>query len=315
MLDSIKKLLKEQYSLSISEIQPQQGGWAALAYKATSGSKHYFVKVYEKSRASTAKLTAHIDRYVPIIRWLEQNSKLKGKISVPLLTNDGRFKCEDEQGIYMLYDYIEGETIGDRDLNDHQVQQFIAIITELHRYGAEIPFASDWMKERFDVPYLALLQTALNGDMVDMSDEVRKLLAAYKQPLSRAINKVGELSQRLQASEPKMALCHTDLHYWNVMQPAQSEQLMLIDWEGLKLAPVEADMMFLVDKPYFNEFLNVYRQTHTNYEIHSEALLFYQQRRLLEDIWEFLEQLLYEEQDEQGRGEIYNHLTNELKAL
>lgn len=311
MLDSMKTLLKEQYSINISAIEPQQGGWAALAYKATSESKHYFVKVYEKSRASTAKLTAHIDRYVPIIRWLVQNSQLEGKISVPLLTNDGCYKYEDEHGIYMLYDYIEGETIGDRELNGKQVHQFIAIITELHRFGAEIPFASGWMKEQFDVPYTDLLQKALSGDIGYMPDEVRRLLAAYELPLSRTINKVKELSQRLQAGELKMALCHTDLHYWNVMRQIKSEQLILIDWEGLKLAPVEADMMFLVDKPYFNEFLNVYRHTHADYEIHSEALLFYQKRRLLEDIWEFLEQLLYEEQ-----GELtFNYLTKELKAL
>lgn len=65
----------------------------------------------------------------------------------------------------------------------------------------------------------------------------------------------------------------------------QSEnQLILIDWEGLRLAPIEVDLMFLVDEPYYDEFLNTYQKTHENFAINPDALQFYQVRRKLEDI-------------------------------
>ena len=60
-------------------------------------------------------------------------------------------------------------------------------------------------------------------------------------PLEQSIDRVEGLSEILRRSNPKMALCHTDIHNWNLMQ--RDEQLVLIDWEGLKLAPVKADLM------------------------------------------------------------------------
>ena len=93
-------ILEKQYSINCINITAQAGGWSALAYKVFDGEKDYFLKVYEKSRASTPKLTALIDTYVPITMWLNENTDMKGKLSVPLLTKDGKSKCEDDNGIY-----------------------------------------------------------------------------------------------------------------------------------------------------------------------------------------------------------------------
>lgn len=93
-------------------------------------------------------------------------------------------------------------------------------------------------------------------------------------------------------------------------------RLILIDWEGLKLAPVEADWMFLVGKPYYERFLNVYRRSHPNFVLNPLALQFYQSRRKLEDLWEWTEQLLYDKHiaaDE--RTGILKGLAAELKEL
>ncbi|WP_429843724.1 hypothetical protein [Brevibacillus sp. FIR094] len=93
------------------------------------------------------------------------------------------------------------------------------------------------------------------------------------------------------------------------------QQLILIDWEGLKLAPVEADLMFLVDQPFFEEFMVIYLKTHTNYVVNRQALEFYQIRRMLEDICELLEQLLFDEQEEQDRVETIKHLEGEVSKI
>lgn len=79
---------------------PQQGGWATLTYKVFNKNQSYFLKVYEKSQASTPKLTALIDQYVPIMVWLMRNSNLKGKISVPFLTKNGDYKWENEVNVF-----------------------------------------------------------------------------------------------------------------------------------------------------------------------------------------------------------------------
>jgi thiamine kinase-like enzyme len=50
-----------------------------------------------------------------------------------------------------------------------------------------------------------------------------------------------------------MRFCHTDIHGWNLM--VKDDSLILIDWEGLKIAPAEMDIMFVIDKAYAEKFL------------------------------------------------------------
>ncbi|RNB78574.1 aminoglycoside phosphotransferase family protein [Brevibacillus panacihumi] len=312
-MDNTKKLLKDYYHVDITSMSSQQGGWASLAYKVSSNQKSYFLKVYEKKRASTAKLTALIDKYVPIMVWLVHNSKLKGKIPVPLVTRGGEYKCEDEHGIYMIYDYIEGYTIGDQDVTEDQVRQLSEIIAELHLYSEDIPVETDGIKEDFDVPFLQSLRDIWNQRRCNFPNDVWNLVSPHIQQMEDLMHTIETLGQRLRNSNVRMALCHTDLHGWNLMQSEQ--QLIVIDWEGLKVAPVEADLMFLIDKPFFQEFLNIYQKTHHNFSINPDALQFYQGKRKLEDIWEFLEQLLWDEQNEEERVSTLNHLQEELKTL
>lgn len=312
-MNQVKSILKEHYDIDIINVLPQKGGWASLAYKVSNKNQSYFLKVYEKSRASTPKLTAHIDQYVPILVWLIKNSNLKGKIPVPLMTSDSEYKCEDEYGIYLLYEYIEGETIGDRNLTANQIYQLSKIITELHSYGDDIPIGTDAFIEDFEVPFLPMLRQILQKEREDLPSDVWKLIYSFKSQLNNLIQTVEELSQNLKNGDLRMSLCHTDLHNWNLMQSGQ--ELMLIDWEGLKLALPEADLMFLVDKPYFNEFLSIYQKTHRNFSINPDAMAFYEGKRRLEDIWEFLEQLLYDKQEEQERMVIMNDLREELHGL
>ncbi|GIO66433.1 aminoglycoside phosphotransferase family protein [Paenibacillus sp. JTLBN-2024] len=312
-MNDIFFMLKNHYSIEANDIVPQQGGWAALAYKIRAGSRRYFLKMYEKRRASTPKWTALIDDYAPILGWLSQNSNLKGKVPVPLLTNRGNYKCEDGEGIYMLYDFIDGETVGEKKMTAAQVAQLSEIIAELHSYGEEIPVNTDRVKEDFDVPFLRQLKIALDQDCKRLPGDVEAVVQPHLEQIRNWINRVEELSKSLKKEHVRLALCHTDLHPWNLMQAGR--QLMLIDWEGLKLAPVESDLMFLIDEPYYPDFLKVYRNQHENFELHPGALRFYQGRRKLEDVWEFMEQLLFDRQTDAERANTMASLAKELEEI
>lgn len=310
-MDNINNILRTHYNLEVLNVSNQQGGWASLAYKVDDGKSSYFLKVYEKKRASTPKLTALIDQYIPILMWLKEYSNLKHHIIVPILTKQSAYTCEDENNIYMLYDYIEGDTIGNQDLTDTQIKQFSQIVSELHLYAEDIPIKTDAIKEDFDVTFLEQLKgTVSNGNNFPI--DIWQLIRSYMKPLQEMIIRVEGLARKLKAANLKMSLCHTDLHYWNLMQ---SDHLILIDWEGLKLAPVEADLMFVVNKDYFNKFITIYRKNHPNFSIDSNVLQFYQEKRKLEDIWEFIEQLLYDKQEEQERVTTINYLVDELKRI
>ncbi|TQK74154.1 phosphotransferase family enzyme [Brevibacillus sp. AG162] len=312
-MDHLKNIVRHHYDIDAVDVTPQQGGWSALAYKVISDQHCYFLKVYEKSRASTPKWTALIDKYVPIIQWLSRQTRLQGKLPVPLLTRNAAYKHEDDMGIYQLFAYIEGKTIGNQALHSLQVRQLAEIIAELHLYGEEIPVNTAAIKQDFRIPFAEQFREMLNEDIHRLPDDVNEIVKPFVNVLADRMNQLEVIGDELRGSEMKMKLCHTDLHNWNLMQSGQ--QLILIDWEGLKLAPVEADLMFLVEEPFFEEFMAIYRKTHTNYVINRQALEFYQIRRALEDICELLEQLLFDEQEAGDRVETIGHLKGELRKI
>ncbi|WP_028612633.1 phosphotransferase family protein [Paenibacillus harenae] len=312
-MDQFIAALKEHYDLEITSLSQQQGGWSAFAYKALTRNQAYFLKVYDKSRASTPKWTTLIDDYAPVLVWLQQHSGLKGKIPVPLLTKEGRYTCENEDGILLLYEYIDGETIAERELTKEQVSQLAEIISELHSYDDNLPMKTGALKESFDVSFLQQLSMMLNNESNPMPSDVGEMLEPHRKRLNSLIVAVEQLSAALKNSPSRFVLCHTDIHNWNLMQSGQT--LLLIDWEGLKLAPVEADLMFLTDKPYYDDFLSIYRERHPNFTINPDALRFYQGRRKLEDIGEWLEQLLFDKQDAKERAATLSGLTRDLQSL
>ncbi|WP_066187963.1 MULTISPECIES: aminoglycoside phosphotransferase family protein [Gracilibacillus] len=307
----MQQTIEQNYGLKIKQIRQVTGGWAALAFLLiTEEEKKYFLKVYEQQRASTPVLTASIADYVPVTKWLDQHSRLAGKMAVSLQTIKGEYSCEDQHGVYLLYPFIDGFTVGDRKLTNPQVSELASMVSELHRYGKEISVETAPLKEDFHLPYPDLFQTISSGKI---PKELQVILAPHFETWNSYFKLVTKLSQRLIVDPPRMVLCHTDLHHWNLMQTA--ENLILIDWEGLTLAPPEADLFHMIDRPYSSYFLRIYQEAHQGFEIDQVALQFYQIRRSLEDIAEFCEQLLYDRLTEEEYSEIQQALLQEFRQL
>ncbi len=312
-MNKIKETIYEHYGLNVSQLTPQQGGWSSLAYKVMAGDRAYFLKMYENSRASTPKWTALINEYVPVLIWLHHHSGLNGKIPVPLATRDGDYRCANADGIFMLYDYIDGETIGPRDLTENQAVQLSKMIAELHLYGEQLPVNTQHLTEDFSVPFVKRLSSLLKGRALPVPSDVSEMINRYREQMNHLICEIEKRSRDLPQRSLRKVLCHTDLHHWNLMQT--EERLILIDWEGLRLAPAEADFMFLVGQPYYDAFLDVYRKRHPDFAPDLDVLRFYQVRRKLEDIWEWMEQLVFDQQGALERKKTLASLTKELQEL
>lgn len=235
-----EKILKLNYNIAIKSITQIEGGWSALAYIVEDFDNiKYLLKVYEKSRASTAYLTSKVDTYMPIVDWLNQNTKLRDKI--------------------------------------------------IHKIIAHL--------EQLDILKFSL----------------KELLKPFSNAIKQAIIILKELSQTSKESNLNLCLCHTDIHEGNILQ--NESGLVLIDWEGLKLAPVEADFFEIVRKDWQAIFFEEYKKEHPSYEFNTQTLLFYQLRRVLEDIWEFIEQIQYDELTQEEEQSSLDYLKIECSSL
>lgn len=312
-MNKLINIIKMQYGIDCTSIEERPGGWSALAYRVSDGFSDYFLKVYDKNRASTQRLTSLIDIYIPILLRFNKNPKLFGKVPTPLLTMTKQTKFEDEEGVYLLYWYIDGETIGDKALTNKQVEQLSDIISAIHSFSISsfTTNAADLIED-FSLPFLDPLKNILI-DEVSVPTDLNRLLAVGKEMLLRLMSTTQALSVTLQQNPPAMLLCHTDIHGWNLMY--NDDCLILVDWEGLKIAPPEADMMFIIDHAYSEEFLQTYRKIHPDYIVDQNALAFYKSRRKLEDIWEFIEQLLYDTGNKESRAETLAYLEKEIRTM
>ncbi|WP_246579074.1 hypothetical protein [Alkaliphilus flagellatus] len=131
----------------------------------------------KKNRASTHKLTATIDIYIPITIWLGKNTRMSDRIPVPVVTKAGNYKCQDNHAIYLLYEYIDGETIGDDELTYEQVVQLSDMISELHSFSStQIPCDSLKLREDFCLPFLQLLKEHIIQNFEYLASDLKELL-------------------------------------------------------------------------------------------------------------------------------------------
>ncbi|ROI02238.1 aminoglycoside phosphotransferase family protein [Chryseobacterium sp. G0240] len=289
-----KSKIAEHYHIIAYDIIPVEPGWAALAYKLyADGGKVYFLKVYDKKRNSIAYILKTVPVYLFFIDWLNMHTALKGSISEVVKTKRGEMLAEEEDYIYIIMEYIKGDTVGEKSLSDSQVRELADIVSQLHGITAPVCPNTDYITEKFSLPWLEQLKIWLSRDFKTLKPEIRDLIKPYLVSLCNQANALEIQSKQLSEQKLPLALCHTDIHNWNII--ADENKIHLIDWEGIKYAPLEADIFGLYNEPYFHEFMKQYKKHHPSYEINRELLKYYMISRNLTDIWEGIEQLQFDE--------------------
>ena len=226
----------------------------------------------------------------------------------PIINKNGRCKGETKDYVYVLFPYIDGVTPQTTPLSVSQQKELAELVGELHRHSSDIPFDLSSIQETYEIPCAELLNMP-HGE-IDGYDL-----------LMRAIDKVHALAENVKAAKPPFVLCHTDIHGWNIMQ---SDKLILIDWETIKLAPAELDLYtFWGDwylggskrVSYWDTFLPIYRRIHPEYVVREEILRFYQLRRRIEDINDSYKQYLYDDMTEYETRKVISDLERECASL
>ncbi|HOP10736.1 MAG TPA: aminoglycoside phosphotransferase family protein [Oscillospiraceae bacterium] len=303
----IQQILKDKYDISAVSTETVPVGWSAAAWKVKGEDGDYFLKIYDKQKPSKKCWVERIDRYMPAVLWLSQNNGLSGNMIAPLMTKNGAYKWEDDEFLYLVFPYVDGQTIGQEELSPEQVRELAKTVATLHRYGAEIPVSTQGLKENFDVSFCGELKEWLVKS---------GLLSQYAETIFNFAEELEKRAVTLRKADLKFVFCHTDIHGWNLMQ---ADKLILIDWEGLKLAPPEADLFSFTNASFFGyaweEFLKEYRTVHPDFQVNIEVMMFYQLRRRLEDIHAFAKSILFDGLSKEDKERSMWYLNRECEIL
>ena len=310
-MDKIKPTLKNQFGVDAIDIVEIHGGLSAMNYKIMTDGQSYFLKIYDKKKTQSSIWTENINCYMPILVWLNESTNLQGKIVWPLKTNSGNFRYDDNENVFLLFDYIEGEAIG-KTLTRAQLLEAAEIMACLHNHGNYIPVAADKIREDFSIPFCISLERFISESYAASPSDVKAILQPCLPQLLLKNNEVKSLAEKVKHKNVKMVLCHTDAHGYNLMQ---SKHLVLVDWEGIRLAPAEADLLMFSKREYWDIFIKRYLEKRPNFVLDNNVFTFYILRRKIEDIWAFIEGILFDNLSAEQRERDLTHLSNCCAAL
>ncbi len=301
--------LSRAWGLNVRAVRETQGGFVARAFAVDAAEGRFFLKMYELCRAPARRCAQRVAAYMPAMQWLAQNSPLRGRMPAARPTAAGGYAFADGGRACVLLEYMEGETLRDKPLSVPQALQLADIAAQLHSCGPEAPGAFA-IAEDFALPFAHSLAAELKSGAAGPASCT---LASCREPLLRLCESALRQADALRRSPPPFVLCHTDIHGYNLI--AGPSGLCLLDWEGLRLAPAEADMIFFARAPFREAFFAAYGARRPGFAINPDALRFYFARRKLEDVWEWIERLNEEALPQKERERALGELALECQNL
>jgi hypothetical protein len=236
--------------------------------------------------------------------WQLCSKRILPHIACPIRTRDRQFTVRFENHLLILFDFIEGKTVGFDGLSDDILVKLARLIGILHKSTSQIKVEHPFY-ERFDIVFendlvngLDVLAGITSGDR-NGKQELWNLLLPRKDEILGYLNRLKELQTLAKGTGKEMVVCHTDLHGENLMMDDQ-ENLYILDWEGAMIAPPEHDLFFFAwDDHFWNLFLPNYEREFGPLSLDSNVFGFYYYRRNLEDLTAWIVRILYHNTDEE----------------
>jgi spectinomycin phosphotransferase len=225
-------------------------------------------------------------------------------IIAPLSTRSQELWANVDRFKLAVFPYIEGHNGYEINLLDRHWVDFGQALKGIHSAQISATVASRIQREQYADTWRKRVreyQTLVETQHFD--DRVAAILAEFliqkKDVISDLVERAEDLAAVLHTQSAPSVICHGDIHAGNVLIDAD-QNLYLVDWDTLILAPKERDLMFVGGGLFLNQrspeeeerlFYQGYGQTQTN----PVALAYYRYERIVQDIAAYCEEILLAE--------------------
>ena len=284
---TLRTLLQRDYGITARSLAYRAAEWSVGGFSITTEDGHRsYLKVQDAHPWTFAASSR--DFYLPLIRELHRRAILR-HISYPLPTQDGRLWTTHGPYALVLFNAIEGVTVGHQGMSDAVVSELAGLIGRLHTCAVHRRLSHPLI-ETFAVTFRDVLLSAISTDAGtgSGSDALREALRPRPEEIRAGLERLAALKRRLQQASPQMVVCHTDLHGDNLMRGSDG-QLYILDWDNALVAPREHDLFFFAgDERFAQVFAPAYEAVAGPIRMSSDALRYYTYRRGLEDIADYV---------------------------
>lgn len=281
----------------------------ALVYKVEAqDSSTYFVKIKHE----------HHDDIGVIVQQFLHDAEIQEVIS-PLKTNHNQTIQYINDFSLIVYPFIEGNDGFTKNLTHDQWIVLGKALRKIHEFKVPISIKTWIRQETYSSQWRDFVRL-LDGriETIQIHDEISlkflNIFKKHKAIIQRLVEWAEQLAIKLKKLSSEFVLCHSDIHAGNVLI-ANNGALYIVDWDNPIMAPKERDLMFIGagvaniwNNPDEEEFFYLgYGKT----EINKEIIAYYRCERIVEDIAEYSEQLLFfHNQEYQNRVISYNHFVD-----
>jgi Ser/Thr protein kinase RdoA (MazF antagonist) len=304
---TLNAFLLDEFGINTERLDFWPSFWTSACYivHAASGER-YFLKLTPENYTLT--IASDPDFYLPLTYQLHTR-RILPHIAYPIPARDGRFIRTFAGFRVILFNYIEGETVGFGQWPDGIATRLAGLLGKLHRSAAQIQLAHV-MEEHFALIFeddlrrnLARLENVTAADRPGIH-ALRDLILPRKDELLGLLARAHELQAHAIAANKPKVFCHTDLHGGNLMLDA-ADNLYIIDWEGAILAPPEQDLFFFAGHDdFWQNFLPAYEAEFGPAHVDSKIFGFYYYRRNLEDLADWVNRILHHNTTEQDAEDL-----------
>ncbi len=284
--------LQEAYGVAAASFQALEGGadYDARVFRAATrnGGPAYLLKVRRVTRETAATGASLAVPYFLHARGIRQ-------VLAAIPTRRGDLSCALHGYQLILYPFLTGHIAMEVGLTAEQWTELGIMLRATQSVRLPEQFARLMERESYSPRYrqqaAGYLRHALAGEYDRGPGRgLAEVLRSRRDGIEYMIRRAEELAKPLQENPRPFVVCHADLHKWNILVTEEGE-LVVIDWDSLKLAPKECDLMFIGgniggDCGYAAEEANFYRG-YGDASVDRVALAYYRYERIVTDIAEF----------------------------
>lgn len=302
----IIELLQNYYEIEAKSVEPLPFGADrnALVYKAITKSNSNFVKI---------KYGNHEEIHIAILRLLHDLG-IK-EIIFPIAARDGNLIKKLDQSKIIVYPFIDGQNGFEKKLTKNQWIELGQTLKKIHAISVPASlrnqlrielYSSKW---RAAVKLLCVKIEAIQSDN-KITQEFVNYFRANLDIINCLVNSAEKLSKKISSDSKQFVLCHADIHAGNVLLTSD-KSFYIVDWDNPMMAPKERDLMFIGGG--VGNVWNSPTETAYFYEGYGEIpidktiLSYYRHERIIEDIAEFAEDLLTQNQNDKSKTISFKH--------
>ena len=300
--EEIEQTLKIEYGISVSGITELNIGFDqnTTVYKiCAKDNKEYFLKI-------RFKIFNKASLIIPL--WINNSINTKNIINIEK-TLKGKLYVKKSLLYFILCPFINGKSGWDKSLTKNQLSKFGKFMEILHslelpnEYKKLLPVESYNSKYRNNVKkYLKNINNEIyESNIINI---FLKNLAGKKDIIIEIINASEKIAENEKNNLQKMSLCHGDIHAGNIL--ISETEFFIIDWDTILLSPKEKDLMFIGggigDRWNTEEEIECfYKGYGKSADINKRLLRYYRHERIIQDIYEFYQQIINPQTDDSER--------------